>query len=672
MACSGDGDIALGSRADHVEGLAHESDIVRAVLELVWNGLDADAERVEVSFLRNESDGIDGVTVKDDGHGMSPEAAQSAFRWIGGSWKRAALRSQGKNRPLHGNSGQGRLRAFALGTEVRWTSIAEDSAENLLRTVVRANSASRNDFEITEPISSSGEHGTLFEAAGKTGLDRLETNETRAKVVSALAPYLIAHPSIEIIYDGKALNPAENIDNDTSYELAWTHDGTDLSATLRIIEWVQSSLRAVYLCDANWVIVDDIDSPPAADFKYSGYVMWEAMPEHQGQWLLSKLEEKQSKVGGLVKAANQKLLKHFEDRRSQRRRELVEEWKNDKTYPYLGEPESEEEKVESATFDVVATSICKHVPKSKKQQKLTLGLLKQSLQQRPANVSALLDQFLGLPAEEREQLDRLLQRTSLSRVIQATTSLTNRLEFIRALELMVFDPETNGMVNERENLHKILENELWIFGEEYNLNLMVSERGLTHALDRHLQLLGEGRAGAAPVRRLDGTTGRLDLLLSAAATEHDRNRHLVVELKAPKIVATNRELSQIKSYAKAVAADPRFADTNTIWDFWLVTAKVDDNVQQERTQRGRSRGLAFEPELPGAPHAKVRVWVKTWGELVQEATRRLSYFQESLQHDASLADAREYLARIHGDVIPEGLLSSGSGEDDEEGQRETA
>lgn len=660
----------LEAAADHVEGLAHENDIARAVLELVWNALDADSERVEITFRRNEADGIDGVTVKDDGHGMSPEAAQSAFRWIGGSWKRAARRSQGKNRPLHGKSGQGRLRAFALGTEVRWTSIAEDTAKNRVRTVVRASSASRNDFEITDPVSSSAERGTQFEAAGKSGLDRLETEETRVKVVSVLAPYLISHPSIEVIYDGKALNPSENIDRDTIYELAWIHQGANQSAKLRIIEWVQASIRTVHLCDADGVTVDEIDSPPAADFKYSAYVMWESMPEHQGEWLLSKIEEEESLVGGLVKAADRKLLEHFEDRRSQRRRELVEEWKNDKTYPYLGEPGSEEEKVERATFDVVATSIRRHVPKTKKQQKLTLGLLKQSLQQRPDDVSALLDQFLGLPAEEREQLDRLLKRTSLSRVIQATTSVTNRLEFIRALELMVFDPEANKMVGERENLHKILENELWIFGEEYNL--MVSERGLTHALDRHLQLLGEDRTDKAAVRRLDGTTGRLDLLLSAAATEHDRNRHLVVELKAPKIEATNKELSQVKSYAKAVAADPRFADTNTIWDFWLVTATVDDDVQQERTQRGRSRGLAFEPELAGAPHAKVRVWVKTWGELIQEATRRLSYFQESLQHDASLADAREYLTRIHGDVIPEGLLKSGASDYDEEDHRETA
>lgn len=655
---------------DHVEKLAHEGDPVRAVVELIWNALDADAERVEVIFRRNNADGIDGVTVKDDGHGMSPEAAQSAFRWIGGSWKRAVRRSQEKKRPLHGQSGQGRLRAFALGTEVRWTSVAEDTAKNLVQTMVRASSGTRNDFEITQAASLSRERGTAFEAAGKSGLDRLETEESRSKVLSALAPYLISYPSIEVVYDGTVVNPSENIDHDVTYDLEWTHKGTNESAKLRIIEWVRASLRTVHLCDADGVTVEELASPPAADFRFSAYVMWSEMPEHQGEWLLAKLDEEESPLGGLLKEVDRKLLEHFEERRSLRRRALVEEWKNDKTYPYTGEAGTEEEKVERATFDVVATSIRKHVPKGKKQQKLTLGLLKQSLQQRPTDITALLDQFLGLPAEEREQLDRLLRRTSLSRVIQATASVTNRLEFIRALELMVFDPETNKMVGERENLHKILENELWIFGEEYNL--MVSERGLTHALDRHLQLLGAERADKAAVRRLDGTTGRLDLLLSAAATEYDRNRHLVVELKAPRIEATNKELSQIKSYAKAVAADPRFADTNTVWDFWLVTATVDEDVQQERTQRGRTRGIVFEPELAGAPHAKVRVWVKTWGELIQEATRRLSYFQESLQHDASLADARDYLRRVHGDVIPEGLLNAPWGQDDRDNQRDSA
>ena len=315
---------------------------------------------------------------------------------------------------------------------------------------------------------------------------------------------------------------------------------------------------------------------------------------------------------GVLVAEVRTLLKdHFEDRRAEKRRELVQGWKQQGTYPYQGEPRTEEDQVERATFDVVATSINRHVPSAKRQQKLTLGLLKESLQQRPSDVGELLDQFLGLPSEEREQLDRLLKRTSLSRVIQASTSVTNRLEFLRALELMVFDPEANQVVGERDHLHRILENELWVFGEQYNL--MVSERGLTEVLKRHQRLLGVESGAFEPVKRLDGTSARLDLLLSAAATEHDRNRYLVVELKAPKVKATGTELAQIKSYAKAVVADSRFASSNTIWDFWLVTGNMDGDVRQEITQMGRPFGLAFEPNLPEAPAAKVRVWVRDWG-----------------------------------------------------------
>jgi hypothetical protein len=219
---------------------------------------------------------------------------------------------------------------------------------------------------------------------------------------------------------------------------------------------------------------------------------------------------------------------------------------------------------------------------------------------------------------------------------------------------MVFDPETNMMVGERDHLHKILESELWVFGEQYNL--MVSERGLTAALDRHRQLLDEPRTDKTPVKLLDGKSGRLDLLLSVAATEHDRNRHLVIELKAPRIPAGQKELAQIKAYAMAVARDPRFASSTTEWDFWLVTGEIDDDVRQEANQKNRERGVVFEPDLPDAPGAKVRVWVRDWGQIIEDAKRRLNYFQKSLQHDPSLDDARDYLRRNHADVIPEGLL----------------
>lgn len=646
--------ISLEAGNDLVERLAHENDSVKAVIELVWNSLDADAHSVSVALHRNEADGVIGLEVTDDGHGMAPEELSSAFRWVGNSWKRMAGRSKGEQRPLHGRFGQGRLRAFALGTQIEWVTVADSTDGKRLRSVVRSSVNARNDFDVSDPVSTDEARGTRFVASGRDALDRLDTDRARDRITATFAPYLLARDDVELVYDGSRIQPGDVVDLDTPYDLEWEHEGVTRQAKLRIIEWKAGAERTIHLCDGEGVPVDALDTAPAADFQYSAYVMWDEMPEHHNEWILAKLESTPSALGMLLSEVDRVLDEHFEGRRAQRRRELVEEWKDGNVYPYQGEPGTEEEKVERATFDVVATSIRRHIPSGKKQKKLTLGLLRESLQQRPSDVSALLDEYVGLPADEKEQLERLLTRTSLSRVIQASSNVTNRLEFLRALELMVFDPEANKMVGERDHLHKILESELWVFGEQYNL--MVSERGLTAALHRHRELLGEPSTDKTPVKLLDGKSGRLDLLLSVAATEHDRNRHLVVELKAPKVPAGQKELAQIKAYAMAVAKDPRFASSTTEWDFWLVTGEIDDVVRQEANQRGRERGVVFEPDLPDAPGAKVRVWVRDWGQIIDDAKRRLDYFQKSLQHDPSLDDARDYLRRNHGDVIPEGLL----------------
>ncbi|WP_328876836.1 hypothetical protein [Streptomyces sp. NBC_00299] len=42
---------------------------------------------------------------------------------------------------------------------------------------------------------------------------------------------------------------------------------------------------------------------------------------------------------------------------------------------------------------------------------------------------------------------------------------------------------------ERDHLHKILERELWVFGEEFNM-LRSSEIGLTRMLEHHRRAVG--------------------------------------------------------------------------------------------------------------------------------------------------------------------------------------
>ncbi len=151
-------------------------------------------------------------------------------------------RSKGEGRPLHGRLGQGRLRAFALGSRIIWDTVADSVDGKRLRSVVRASSSARNDVDISDPESTDAKTGgTRFTAEGREGLDRLDADKARDRLTATFAPpYLIARPpTSRSSMTAREFNPGDSIEGDTAYEIEWWHEGVARKATLRIIEWKQ-------------------------------------------------------------------------------------------------------------------------------------------------------------------------------------------------------------------------------------------------------------------------------------------------------------------------------------------------------------------------------------------------------------------------------------------------
>ncbi|MFO1082255.1 MAG: DUF1524 domain-containing protein [Reyranellaceae bacterium] len=94
---------------------------IAALAELIWNGLDGEAGRVDVEFERTDlAGGISKVVVYDDGKGFPRSEAAKLFGNLGGSWKRLTRRTRIINRMVHGQEGRGRYKAFALGRSIVW------------------------------------------------------------------------------------------------------------------------------------------------------------------------------------------------------------------------------------------------------------------------------------------------------------------------------------------------------------------------------------------------------------------------------------------------------------------------------------------------------------------------------------------------------------------------
>jgi len=139
-------ELVLQAGDDHVGRLAHESEPLRAVVELIWNAIDAEADNIVVEIRRDElTDTITEVVVRDDGHGISPDAVPNTFGRIGDSWKKFATKSKNKKRRLHGQLGEGRLRIFALGNEVSWDSHSKDTAGQTQRVRITGSTTRRGE-----------------------------------------------------------------------------------------------------------------------------------------------------------------------------------------------------------------------------------------------------------------------------------------------------------------------------------------------------------------------------------------------------------------------------------------------------------------------------------------------------------------------------------------------
>lgn len=641
---------------DYVEKIARRKDPVGAVAELIWNALDADATHVAVDLEVNDLGGVGAVTVTDDGEGMPAASVRTYFERLGGSWKATALRSPGLGRQLHGKSGQGRFRAFALGANVRWTSVGTSPDGTRERTTISAAAARPTDFEISDPVVTDEPPGTTFKSwGGAPAVSRLRESGAIAELTAEFALFLSNNTDVVITVEDQELDPAAVQQHCADYDLAEpptrgveaTPAPFDPPATVRIIEWAHDVPRALYLCDQSGTVIGSVPAGiQAPGWEFTAYVLWDGIYEHLDDVTLSTLNP-DAPVARIIEQAKAAMRDHFKQRDADRRQAQVREWQREQVYPYTDPTDDPIEQTERLLFDQVATSLATRLPSPRAPKRLVLRLIRETLVRQPESMLRLAEELFKLPKREQEELERLLSRTSLAAVVRAAAHVADRLDFLRALKDMVFDPEIKKRVKERAELHRILARELWIFGDEFQL-FLANDQSLDTVLKRHLALLGRDPSNLEPVRREDGSTAIVDLALAAASVDVGVRRHLVVELKAPRVSAGGDELQQIMSYAHAVAADPQFRDASVEWDFYLIATKVSDVVRAQANQRDKPPGLVADV----AGEVRLRVWVLTWSQIIERCEQRLNYYRTHLEHDPAFEHGAEYLTRVHGDVVP--------------------
>lgn len=211
-------------------------------------------------------------------------------------------------------------------------------------------------------------------------------------------------------------------------------------------------------------------------------------------------------------------------------------------------------------------------------------------------------------------------------------------------------------------LHRILVEELWIFGERYTLG--IDDESLKNLLKKHIQILGRddiSPSDTGEVTDLDDKQRIVDLMLyrQIPQLQPDHFEHLVIELKRPACKLGQEELSQIENYAFSVAEDERFDKHKTKWTFYLVGNELSPFAKRKCREQGRQFGHIYASD-DGA----INIHVKKWSTIIAEAKWRHNFFKQKLELEVTTADGIRYLREKHKGRIPAEARDGTDGSDE--------
>ncbi len=568
-------------------------------------------------------------------------------------------RGRENGRALHGKNGKGRFKAFALGERVEWNTIYQKDDKQFSYRIT-GSAQTLDDFETSDPIeieSHNSSNGTEVIINNlKHSFSSLINDSVYLELAKIFAAYLTEYPGLRFEYNGIKVDPKSAQIHTDEYRLGDIEisNGRKVDVSVAIIEWNIATERAILLCDSKGISLHElqIGKIRAPGFNFTAYIKSDYFLELDKCNQLG-LAELDPDVLAIVKVVKNKVKEHFRRRILENQSEIVEQWKKEHIYPYEDKLNLDPvELVERQVFDILAVNVQSYLPSFEstdiKSRKFTFRLLAQAIRDNPESVQKIIGEVLGLKKEEQDDLAELLEKTQLSSIISSAKIVANRLDFLIGLENLLFDKESKKTLLERDQLHKILENEAWLFHEEFCLS--GSEQRLEEVLKTHLDKLGKREDSTTPVEVGEGRTGRVDIMLHKAIQPRTGEyEYLIVELKRPSQKINAEVLQQIESYAMAVANDQRFRGVPARWTFMAISNELDDFAKRKSNQRNCPNGQVYDDS-----ELNITVWAKPWADIINNARARLLFINQQLAYEADRDSAKEYLKKTYSKFIPLG------------------
>ncbi|HEI6830913.1 ATP-binding protein [Yersinia enterocolitica] len=607
----------------------------KAICEYIWNAFDAAATEVAITVIPNGMSGLSLIEISDNGVGIVYEEIDETFGQFLDSKKKI------ERSPItRGQKGKGRFSFCKFSDKAQWTSWC-DGKEFTVEIV----STHLNEYEHTEPV------GVMKKGSGVT-VKFSPVLISEEKFFGDVVKYiqndtswlLVAKPNFKLIVNGQSINPMYYSSQNEEISFG------DAKFRVKTVIWSQRPVfeqSYIYYLNSNGEVVHkEFSDMNNKGFDCSAYVY--------SDWFdsFSLKDDLISGFGNNSESEEFKFVSHHT--KSKLREEyrlyknnaadqLIQQYLTEGVFPeYKGDNRMINEFKRNQLIDTIKV-IYEAEPKlfsstlNKKQKKILIKLLDRIIETNNlSDLFDILDGIVSLSDNEVNKLSSVIRRSSLSNITRTLSFINDRLDVIDYFKRVIYENKKQSY--EVKHVQKIIENNLWLFGEQYSL--IASE---------------EDRFDKALRKYLEKTKGFNNFHFDKYSVEHpDKNKEMdifaaqktkrysecneeyyhciVIELKKPSIKLGDKELEQIKTYKNIISATDEFIDEKTLWDFILVGNDISDskitaaNLRSD-LETNRIHGDFGLVQKTG----NMRIYVRTWKQILNEFELRYHELIDSLK-----------------------------------------
>lgn len=622
-----------------------------AISEFIWNAFDAEATSVDINYTFPEvadssGFGYPDLEIIDDGIGwdMSDPSLVSTFL---DSKKRAHKQSY-KSIP-HGSKGVGRFTFYAFAKKAEWQTNFNGISYDLV--IEKENISSYTLTPVEGTVKRSKGTSVLFEVNNEALSEAFFENALPKKLLEKFAWFLVLHPRNHIRINGVELDANSAIES----ELSGVLDMEDTKVDYRLIQWntklADKENSKVYFIDSNG---NEVFKTPSGlnnksdIFYHSAYVnssefanyspsAEDTSDEPTKQASIFESTD-QAKLIRKVRSEIREVLEGFRQPHIEAKsEEIIKGWTEESIIPDVRQYGIDTEKYEKLVQETFVIAPNLYLGVSDDHKRIIFNLLASLMGTEDRGlILKVLEQVYSLSSEQKEALSQLLERTTLECILDTVKEIEQRLKVIDDLDQLIHDNDLFKKTLEVKHLQQIINQEFWVFGEEYRL-VIDTEGSIKNAVKKWAKDILE-------IEDYDPETTskkEMDLLLSKKIEYGDRVVSIVVELKRPSVKLGEKEVGQLRNYRKELFKDPACTGKNIEWVFILVGRDYDEEVER-LIESAANHGEKYKGLIESVPTERTRIYVRKWTEIIEGELRpKHRYLKDKLQLQAAPEDTKD-------------------------------